>query len=84
MNIESGNRYLTRSGEVVTVLTIDPIDTFPTEAKLTASAKEWPVVVRIDNGRWRGLTTRVREDGRAQVVDGKIVDHESDLVQAVA
>ncbi len=84
MQLESGKRYLTRGGEVITVLTIDPVGTFPTEARLTESASEWPVVVRVDDGRWRGLTTRLRLDGRAKIVNDQIVDHDSDAVQELA
>lgn len=80
MQIESGKRYLTRRGEAVTVLSIDPLGTFPTEARLTADAAEWPVVIRVDSGQWRGLTSRLMADGHSQIIDGRPVDHDNDIV----
>jgi len=80
MNIQSGKQYFTRRGERVTVLTIDPNGRFPTEATLTESTVEWPVVIRIESGRWQGLTSRLMLDGHAKQVAGQIVEHENDIV----
>lgn len=84
IKIEAGKRYLTRRGEIVTVLTIDPAGGFPTETKLSEPAAEWPVVIRVDSGQWAGLTSRLRADGRAQIVRGEVVEHDNDIMAEIA
>jgi hypothetical protein len=76
-----GRRYRCRSDETVEILAIDPAGTYPTEPPSGARDPTiWPIVYRVLDGRWRGLTGRVMPDGGACRIAGRRVEHESDIL----